>query len=153
MIIIGCDPDSKASGIARYSNGSLIACESMSLFQIYKMFESIHFAHQPDLRDIELHIEDVKGNRCSSFNWKPSDNRNVRAKKSENVGQCKQVQIEIERIAEHFGIKVVRHKVSSAWKSQAGKAQFERFTGWTGRSNEDSRSAAWFGYQGVLMNR
>ena len=73
----------------------------------------------------------------------------VKFKVSEKVGKCKQVQIEIERLAEHFGIKVVRHKVSSSWKTgEAQTNQFKLNTKWKGRSNEDSRSAAWFGFLG-----
>jgi hypothetical protein len=44
----------------------------------------------------------------------------------------------------------VRHKVSKKWKDAAGKKEFERVTGWKGRSNEDTRSAAYFGYLGVI---
>ena len=36
------------------------------------------------------------------------------------------------------------------WKDKHGKIEFESVTGWTGRSNEDTRSAAYFGMLGVL---
>jgi len=61
---------------------------------------------------------------------------------------CKQAQIEIERIAEYFGVKVVHHPVSKMWKdSKTGKSALADL-GWTGQSNEDGRSAAYFAYRG-----
>lgn len=147
MIIIGCDPDSDKSGISIYCNGELTACESKSLVNIYLMLD-----WQRDADEIELHIENVCGQNAAFFRPGP---KNAKAATAINrsVGKCQQVQIEIERIAEHFGIPVIRHPISKKWKSQAGKKEFERVTGWAGRSNEDSRSAAWFGYQGVLAGR
>jgi len=41
---------------------------------------------------------------------------------------------------------MVRHRVSKMWKKD--KKQFELVTKWTGRSNEDTRSAAYFGWLG-----
>ena len=66
------------------------------------------------------------------------------------MGRCKQMQLEVEKIAEHFDIKIVRYPVSSQWKNSAGKKEFDRLTGWKGRSNEDTRSAAYFGYLGTI---
>lgn len=137
--IIGCDPDSNKSGIALYENGKLVDLECLPLVKIYQSFEKLKGI------DAELHIENIHGQKGV---WHKGGNGAAR-----KVGRCEQVQIEIERIAEHFGIKVIRHKVSSAWKSQEGKAQFENITGWTASSNEDSRSACWFGHQGVLSSK
>jgi hypothetical protein len=141
-IIIGCDPDSKASGMAFYVNGKLIRLQGMSLIEIFNFFNEDKFNCKT-----ELHIEDLNANRCSSFNHKKSMRDGVKAKISEKVGKCKQVQIEVERIAEHFDIKIVRHKVSKMWKED--KKQFELVTKWNGRSNEDTRSAAYFGFLGL----
>ena len=143
-LIIGCDPDSDKSGFALYEDGRRVNLKSMSDIEFYE-FCFTHHQYK-----IELHIENVNGNRCSSFNWRPQDTKGVKAKKSEGVGKCKQAQVSVERIAEHFGIEIVRHPVSSKWKSQKEKAEFQQITGWTERSNEDTRSAAWFGYQAVL---
>lgn len=144
-IIIGCDPDSQASGIAFYANGKLERLKCMSLIEIYKLFDSNKF----NCNFTELHIEDLNGNKCSSFNHNKKMSQSVKYKVSESVGKCKQVQVEIERIAEHFGIKIVHHKVSSAWKKgEAQTNQFKLVTKWKGRSNEDSRSSAYFGFLG-----
>ncbi len=144
-IIIGCDPDSEASGIAFYVNGNLERLECMCLIDIYQLFKANEFNNKL----IELHIENLNGNKSSSFNHNKKMSAEVKYKVSESVGKCKQVQVEIERMAEHFGIKVVHHKVSKQWRS-AGveKNRFEMHTKWKGRSNEDTRSAAYFGFIG-----
>ena len=148
MIIIGCDPDSSKSGYAEYKGGELLDLKSLTLIEIYKMFEFISCLSD----SCELHIEDLNAIKSNAFAVKSKDTLPMKLRKAGNVGQCKQVQLEIERIAEHFNIKVVRHSVSSKWKDKNGKVEFERVTGWTGRSNEDTRSAAYFGKLGVIAH-
>jgi len=153
-IIIGADPDSDKSGIAIYADGELKDVSSMTLIQIYRLFAQRATDRIADANNTcELHIENLNGNKSSAFNYNRRDTKAVMGKKSESVGKCKQVQTEIERISEHFGIKIVRHPVSSAWKSQLQKKEFERVTGWKGSSSEDSRSAAYFGYLGVITGK
>lgn len=146
-IIYGVDPDSEASGFAIYINGKLDDLLCLPLIDIYEKIK--YDATYKKESKIELHIENLNGNKCSSFNHNKKMNASVKYKVSESVGKCKQVQVEIERMAEHFGIKVVQHKVSSAWKAgETQKNQFKLATGWKGRSNEDSRSASYFGFLG-----
>jgi hypothetical protein len=148
-IIIGCDPDSKASGFSYYKSGKLTDLKCMSLVEFYEWCKGILSLGEVD---IELHIENLNGISSNAFSIKGRDPLPVKLKKAEHVGKCKQVQIEIERIAEHFGIKVVRHGVSKMWKdSKIGKATLADL-GWHGQSNEDSRSAAYFGYLGVKLD-
>ena len=147
MIIIGIDPDSNKSGVAVYENCILTDLKSMSLVDI---FENLSLYYR--FYECELHIEDVNGISSNAFSYNKKDPIPVKLKKAEHVGKCKQTQIEIERIAEHFNIKVVRHAVSKQWKDQPGKKEFERVTGWTRRSNEDTRSAAYFGILGVMAH-
>lgn len=144
--VIGIDPDSAGVPCSVYENGRLIKLETLSLIDLYQKVSTLLYLKHA----VEFHIENVKGNRCSSFNWKPTDNKKVRAKKSEGVGMCKQAQTEVEKVAKALGVKVVHHKVSKIWKcAKTGKPQFEKVTGWEGRSNEDTRSAAYFGWLGV----
>ena len=146
MIIYGCDPDSSKSGIAVYKNGVLEQLESMSLITLFSIFgQNTSIAR-------ELHIEDLNAIKSNAFAVKSKDPLPVKLRKAGNVGQCKQVQSEIELIAKHFDIKIVRHNVSKQWKDKNGKAEFEHVTGWTGRSNEDTRSAAYFGKLGVIAH-
>lgn len=144
-IIIGCDPDSSKSGIAIFNSSELLTSLScMSLIDIYKCFDAY-----AKTGDVELHIENVNGISSNAFSVKGRDALPVKLKKAEHVGKCKQAQIEIERIAEYFNIKVVHHRVSKQWKKNKG--MFEKVTGWNGRSNEDSRSAAYFGWLGLTL--
>ena len=72
---------------------------------------------------------------------------------AQRVGWWKPAEYVVVRVFEHYGIKVVKHKISKMWKDQPGKKQFENVTGWSGRSNEDTRSAAYFGWLGVASAR
>jgi len=142
-IIIGVDPDSKAHGVAVYIDGKLEALSSNELFDLYECIEQDYQC----LGDIEIHIEDVCA-VSAAFNARDKKtNINVKLKMAQHIGMCKQSQKEVERMADVIGVKVVKHKISKMWKKD--KAQFEKVTGWTGRSNEDTRSAAYFGWLGT----
>lgn len=140
-IIIGIDPDSKSHGFAAYSGGKLQILECKTLLEI------IEFTKQFFVSDIEVHIEDVNGVSAAFMARDKKANIHIKLKMAQSIGMCKQSQIELERLFESKGIKVVKHKISKMWKKD--KAQFEKITGWTGRSNEDTRSAAYFGFLGL----
>lgn len=142
-IIIGIDPDSKAHGVATYVDGRICTLKSLSLFDIFVM---IIEAQQLDSNEIEIHIEDVNGVSAAFGARDRKANIHVKLKIAQHIGMCKQSQIELERLFEHCKIKVVKHKISKMWKKD--KSQFEKVTGWKGRSNEDTRSAAYFGWLG-----
>jgi len=143
-IVIGVDPDSDKHGVAEYWDGKLVNLYSMRLMDLRDLLEDI----KP--RDsIEIHIEDVCGISNSGFHVRAKDPLPVKLKKAENVGMCKQAQREVEYLAEYLGIKLIKHPISKRWKSQQEKIQFEKVTGWTGRSNEDTRSGAYMGYLGL----
>ena len=144
-VIIGCDPDSSKSGIAVYKDGKLQYLKAMTIVELMSCFnhESAHS------KDVELHIENLKGVSAAFTGANAKQPQAVKMKMAQYVGMCKQVQTEVERIAEHFGIKVVHHKISKQWKdAKTGKSLFQRATGWEGKSNEDTRSAAYFGFLG-----
>jgi hypothetical protein len=146
-IIIGCDPDVDGKGYAIYENGVLKSLEAFHLMDLFDFIDETSFGSK---KPVELHIEDLCANKSSAFSHRRVDPPVVKYKKSESVGRCKQIQLEVEKIAEHFNIKIVRHKVSSKWKDAAGRKEFERVTGWKGQSNPDTRSAAYMGYLGTL---
>ncbi len=145
-ITVGCDPDSKAHGVAIYVNGSL---KELHTIPLIKLMGKLHELQGNIDANITMHIEDVNGVSAAFMGRDKKSNINVKLKMAQQIGQCKQAQIEVERLCEHLGIEVVKHKISKQWKDANGKKVFERVTGWTGRSNEDSRSAAYFGYLGV----
>lgn len=147
-IIIGVDPDSSKSGWATFKGGKLNYVGCKSLVEIFEYFNGCK-----NTESIELHIENVTGT-SASFTAK---NKKIplagKLKIARKIGQCEHAQIEIERIANHFGIKVIRHGLSSMWKdSKIGKAALADL-GWRGQSNEDGRSAAYFGYLGLTGSK
>ena len=145
-LTIGCDPDVDGKGFAIYQGGHLKDLLAMPIIYFYEFCKQLNADGNSEF--VELHIEDLCANKSSAFSHRRVDPPAVKYKKSEAVGRCKQAQLEVEKIAEHFHIKIVRHKVSKKWKDAAGRKEFERLTGWTGRSNPDTRSAAYFGYLG-----
>jgi hypothetical protein len=147
-MIIGCDPDVDGKGFAIYTDGRLDALLAMPIIYFYEFCKQLNIDGNSGF--VELHIEDLCANKSSAFGHKSRQTKQVQNKISELVGRCKQIQLEVEKIAAHFDIKIVRHKVSSKWKDAAGRKEFERFTGWKGQSNPDTRSAAYFGYLGTL---
>lgn len=142
MIVIGIDPDSKAHGVATFENKVLTKLESINLPILMNYFQML----QGLMVHIQVNIENVCGMNAV-FRQRQSKNAAVSMKMANSVGRCQQSQIEVERMAEHFGFEIVRHKISKTWKKD--KAQFEKVTGWKGRSNEDTRSAAYFGWLGL----
>ena len=147
-VVIGVDPDSKANGVAVYIDKKLSIVDRLDLMEIIDLFVEL----QSHVMPFELHIEDVCANNAPFVNRKKFHSQKAyeAAVKAtcRKVGMCQQAQIEVERAALYHGIDVFKHKISSAWKDKAGKKQFELATGWAGRSNEDSRSAAYFGFLG-----
>lgn len=142
-IIIGIDPDSKAHGVAVYVGGHLNQLYSLTLPAFIGVLD---FYSDID-NDVEIHIEDVCANNAI---FRKGNGINVQQSIARRLGMVQQSQAEIERFVsgETYGnVKIVKHKISKMWKKD--KTQFEKVTGWTGRSNEDTRSAAYFGFLGL----
>ena len=142
-IIIGIDPDSKAHGVAVYRDGYLMSLHSLTLPAFIGVLD---FYSDID-NNVEIHIEDVCANNAV---FRIGNNQKVAGAMGRSIGKVQQSQIELERFVSceaYANVKVVKHKISKTWKKD--KAQFEKVTGWIGRSNEDTRSAAWMGFLGL----
>lgn len=146
--VIGIDPDSNKHGVATYKDGKLERLDSMPLMELLNYVSNIQKIQEFG-ESIEFHMEDVKANKAVWHGRKES--KSSFGMTSQKVAKCKQAQIEVERMIDFvFGLDALTlHKVSSKWKSQEGKKQFEKVTGWSGRSNGDTRSAAYFGFLGL----
>lgn len=144
--VIGIDPDSNKHGVAIYENKKLIALESLSLMSVMSFLQSLHDNEGSLLDLVEVHIENVCGMNAV-FRQRQVGNGNVNSSMARRLGMCQQAQIELERMLIRFQLVPVKHKASKMWKKD--KKQFELVTGWTGRSNEDTRSAAYFGWLGL----
>lgn len=139
--VIGCDPDSKAHGVAIYEDGKLTELHSLQLIEFYTLIKNLK-----QFGKVVVSIEDnnaISAIYAGRFNNK--DSQAVKSKKAQHVGMCKQAQIEVERVCESLGVEIVRQKPSKQWKDTNNR-QFELVTGWKERSNEDTRSAAYFGW-------
>lgn len=144
-IIIGIDPDSKAHGVAIYIDGKLNKLHSLPLVKLMDCM--VEVGEKYDINeDMEVHIENVCAMNAV-FKQRQKGRGGVDMAMARRLGMCQQSQVELERVFERMKVKVVKHKISKMWKKD--KAQFEKVTGWTGRSNEDTRSAAYFGWLGV----
>lgn len=140
-IVIGVDPDSDKHGVAIYVDGNL--CDLASLNRIDLIKRAISYRDKGC--DVMLSIEDVMANQST---WRASGaaSKKVAAKMGHGIGRLYQALHELIRDLEENGFEYKLHKVSSNWKDAAGKKLFEKVTGWNSRSNEDTRSAAWFGW-------
>lgn len=140
--VIGCDPDSKAHGIAIYEYGKLTELHNLQLIELYTLIKNLK-----QFGKVIVSIED--NNAISAIyagRFGNKDSQAVKSKKAQHVGMCKQAQIEVERACKELGVEAIQWKPSKLWKDQDGKKQFEAVTGWKGRSNEDTRSASYFGW-------
>lgn len=138
-IVIGIDPDSKKHGLAFYEDGHLVHLDNVDLHEC--------MAYMSDHNGAEWVIEDV----CANNFVYARNNQKTKALQSQvgrAIGKVQQSQIELMRMLDRFGAKYKLIKPTKGnWAKN--KAQFERVTGWTKRSNEETRSAAYFGYMGV----
>ena len=142
-VIIGIDPDSNKHGAAVYVDGKLNRLLSVNLFELFDIIKLILSDS-----DIQIHMENV----CqinATFGKEFVKNNRAQTTVSRSIGMCQQAQVEVERMAEYLSIKVVKHPISKAWKESKSGNRILANLGWAGRSNEDTRSAAYFGYLGV----
>lgn len=142
MITIGIDPDSKAHGVAIYSKGELKSLEQWTLPEIIK------YIMQPCMKgQIMFSIEDAKLKKCV-YRQHSTAKARAQGEIGRRLGLCQQAQIELERVLESFAVPYVNHPPQKGnWANM--KDMFETVTGWKGRSNKDTRSAAYMGYLGL----
>jgi hypothetical protein len=145
MIVIGVDPDSEAHGIAIYRDGKLDQLEKWNISALIT-----YLSGHDDLAGVMFSIENVMKNQFV-YARNRHGSKSAQSKIAMHIGRCQQSQVELERVLTHFGVKFVRFPPQQGnWSDK--KAQFEKVTGWKGRSNSDCRSAAFFGYL-ALSNR
>lgn len=143
--IIGIDPDSDRHGVAIYLNGKLFNLFSFTLIDLWQHIDIL------GSENIEVHMENVCGNNAA-FQKKGINNARAGNNVARSLGKCQQSQVELERLFKWMGVKVVLHPISKNWKDKLGIKAFKYYTGWARRSNEDTRSAAYFGWLGVKAN-
>lgn len=136
--VIGVDPDTKKHGVAIYENGKLTRLSMMESYPLAILAQS---------KEAIVFIEDVMSNQFV-YGRNAHKSKSAQSKIAMRVGRCQQAQVELVRLLHHLEV------VCKAYKPQVGnwaknKALFQNVTGWQGTSNEDTRSAAYFGHLGL----
>lgn len=137
MIVIGIDPDSDKHGVAVYDNGLLTDLQNLSTPHLIELIESW------PKKSVRASIENVLKN---NFAYYDRSNKTKRAYGAllRSIGRNQQAQQEIMTWLNFLGIEYELHDPSKHWKKD--RSEFQRVTGWNGSSNEDTRSAAYFGF-------
>jgi len=140
--VIGIDPDADRHGVAVYDDGRLQELLMASLSEVLSLVES-----SPCL----VSIENVMANQFVYSRNNKGSRANV-SKIAMSIGRCQQAQVELCRQLEQREIPMVLHRPQSGnWAKK--KELFERLTGWSARSNEDTRAAAFFGWLSLAPKR
>jgi len=141
--VVGIDPDSDRHGYAVYDDGTLIVCATATTVEIITIYLPLLI----DVGEVIFSIEDVCANNFVYARNKHA-NKEAQSKIAMSIGRCQNAQKELMRWLDHYQIPYKLHKPQKGnWADN--KELFERLTGWPGRSNLDSRAAAYFGYLGV----
>lgn len=146
-LVFGIDPDSAGNGVAVYLDDKLIDLQNRRAAALYLYVSGMMTLHDCNPDECLAVVEDVAGKKGTFHGM--SQNKAAIAQTGKNIGKCQQAQAEAEEAFELLGIEIKKYPISSKWKTQAGKKQFELVTGWSGRSNEDTRSAAYFGFLAI----
>lgn len=145
MLVIGIDPDTKKHGVAWLSDGQIIKLASMNTDDLVADLVSISAKGIP----LVIKLEDVNVNK--PVYPRPGQSRLQMLKIAQNVGAVKYAATTLlERINHTTLLKV--NLVNPLPKALSGKrynqAVFNKVTGWTGKSNGDTRDAAMIALHG-----
>jgi hypothetical protein len=152
-IIVGIDPDSDKSGCASFVDGKLVALDMFNTIEIIENFVKPVFVQG----DVLFSIEDVCANNyLYEMKLDPKLSAQSKDKIKQNrmlkVGRCQQAQIELMRWLDHYKRPYVLHPPQKGnWADN--KKIFEMATGWKGKSNADTRSAAFMGMLEIQSKR
>ena len=134
-LVIGIDPDSDKHGVAIYRDGVL---EDLARFNTIELLNIIQYD------SVLFSIEDVMANQFI-YSRNQHSSKAAQSKIAMHIGRCQQAQVELMRWLDHTCNKYELHKpTKNNWAKN--KPMFKKATGWTKKSNEDTRSAAYFGY-------
>lgn len=158
MIRIGIDPDLTKSGVATVVNNEIVTLKSMGFSELIEFV--ISKSHLP----CAVLLEDVdnkkpvfpKRLRLSAKGQNPllayvghapsqsGSNAKVNMSIAEDLGKVKATARLIKEVLEDKGIKVtlVKPLRGPIKKAKDSSVDFNKITGWTGRSNADTRDAA-----------
>ena len=140
-ILIAIDPGTDKSGVAIFVNGHLHNLEMMTL---PKLSEFIKLTYG------QYVVEDVEAIK-TIYARNRKTNTGSGLQTAQSVGQVKATGRHIIEFIKWWGMPVETLKpISGNWgtmSTDAGKRALTQRTGWTGSSNKDTRSAAYFGWR------
>ncbi|MCU8008480.1 MULTISPECIES: hypothetical protein [unclassified Shewanella] len=158
MIRIGIDPDLTKSGVATVVNGEIVTLKSMGFSELIEfVISKSHLPYAVLLEDVDNKKpvfpkrlrQSAKGQNplLAYVGHAPSQsgsNAKVNMSIAEDLGKVKATARLIKEVLEDKGIKVtlVKPLRGPIKKAKDSSVYFNKITGWTGRSNADTRDAA-----------
>lgn len=142
--VIGIDPDSEKYGMALYKDGKLTSLLSRNVPGAWLYIDELA-KRQSEGHLVTAVVENVKGKSCVFRQRSDGKSRAAFGVVAQRLGMCKQSQTVIVDILRHHEIKTILMPPQKG-NFADNRSLFEKATGWKGRSNKDTRSAAFFGY-------
>lgn len=130
-MIIGIDPDLTKSGVAILSPS--LELKNLTFAEIVNLFSS----QQENIKKVV--IEAGWLNKKANMHGAPKQRKSVGEQIARRVGLNHATGMHLADMAESLGLKVVLIRPT---RSKKNAEDFKRITGWTGRSNQETRDAA-----------
>lgn len=137
MIIIGIDPDIEKNGVAICENGKLTQLLNLTFVEVIELV----MEHQDNIKKVVIEA----GWLIKKSNWHMSGRKmtvEARERIAKNVGENHATGKHLASFIDSLGIKI--QLLNPQGKKKAD--EFERITGWTGRSNPETRDAGMLVY-------
>jgi len=140
MIVVGVDPDSVKHGVAVYDDRELKVLYTMVLYDLIEYLKGVE-------GQFIVSIEDANANKFI-YSRNKKTNPRIQSNIAMAIGKCQQSQVELMRFLDELEMPYVLHRPQKGnWAKD--EAKFKKATGWKGRSSEDTRSAAYFGFLAI----
>ncbi|CAA0288949.1 hypothetical protein [Acinetobacter baumannii] len=131
QIIIGIDPDLDKSGVAVLKDG-LLRLDNMRFYDLTQYFE----VNKDQIKKVV--IEAGWLNKKSNLHGRIGQSKRAGERIAKNVGENHATGKLLAEMAESLGLTVVLVKPT---KSKKNSEEFNRITGWKGRTNQEQRDA------------
>lgn len=132
-VIIGIDPDLEKSGVAVLSGQIHLRLMNLNFVELKNLFEQ----NLPLIK--KAVVEAGWLNEKSNFHTHPKQSKAAGERIAKNVGENHATGKLIVQLIESMGVPVVLIKPT---RTKLNAVDFNRITGWTGRSNQEQRDAA-----------
>ncbi|HFD2140523.1 TPA: hypothetical protein ACF2EA_000235 [Acinetobacter baumannii] len=131
QIIIGIDPDLDKSGVAVLKDG-LLRLDNMRFYDLTQYFE----VNKDQIKKVV--IEAGWLNKKSNLHGRIGQSKRAGERIAKNVGENHATGKLLVEMAESLGLAVLLVKPT---KSKLNAEQFNKITGWQGRTNQEQRDA------------